>query len=255
MRRVFISYRRADAEYAAGALGRELRRHFGDEQIFRDKENVGGGVAWKRQVLHEIDKDSALLVLIGPEWVNIKDAQGRRRLDDSDDAVRLEIADGIRDGAAILPVLLENAQMPNESELPSDLRPLADFNAMKLRDGDWAHDLANILRTLEKSGFKPVGTPLAMASEAQRAAPVAMKGFGAKIILCAIFTLWGFAGLIIGDLSRDGYLDVIIVSIVGLILGLLSWRETRHENSAIRTFSIVLSVLASVGLLIAIGGL
>ena len=73
MRKIFISYRRSEAEYAAGALGRELRRHFGDEQIFRDKEDVGGGVAWKRHVLHEIDRDSALLALIGPDWANVKD--------------------------------------------------------------------------------------------------------------------------------------------------------------------------------------
>ena len=65
MRKIFITYRRMEAEYAAGALGRELRRHFGDEQIFRDKEDIAGGVSWKQQLLHEIDKDSALLVLIG----------------------------------------------------------------------------------------------------------------------------------------------------------------------------------------------
>ena len=43
MRKVFICYRRAEAEYAAGALGRELRAHFGEDQVFRDKEDIGGG--------------------------------------------------------------------------------------------------------------------------------------------------------------------------------------------------------------------
>ncbi|MBA2689551.1 MAG: hypothetical protein H0U63_01960 [Burkholderiales bacterium] len=63
MRKIFISYRRAEAEYAAGALGRELRHYFGDGQVFRDKEDIGGGVSWRKQVLAEIDADSALLVL------------------------------------------------------------------------------------------------------------------------------------------------------------------------------------------------
>ena len=48
MKKIFISYRRAEAEYAAGALGRELRAVFGEDLVFRDKENIGGGVSWKR---------------------------------------------------------------------------------------------------------------------------------------------------------------------------------------------------------------
>ena len=49
MRKIFISYRRVNAEYAAGALGRELRSYFGDEQVFRDKEDVGGGIHWRQE--------------------------------------------------------------------------------------------------------------------------------------------------------------------------------------------------------------
>ena len=92
MRKIFITYRRVDAEFPAGALGRDLRRLFGGEQVFRDKEDVGGGVSWRKEVLHEIDRDCALLVLIGRDWANAKDAHGKRRLDKSDDPVRLEIA-------------------------------------------------------------------------------------------------------------------------------------------------------------------
>jgi TIR domain len=154
MRKIFISYRRVDAEFPAGALGRDLRRLFGDEQVFRDKEDVGGGVSWRKEVLHEINRDCALLVLIGRDWANAKDAHGKRRLDNSDDPIRLEIADGIRDGAMILPILLENAAMPSEEEL----RPLAEYNALKLRDGDWQYDLDKIRRTLQKGGFKPVNS-------------------------------------------------------------------------------------------------
>jgi len=51
MRRIFVSYRRADSEYAAGALGRELRRFFGDEHVFRDKEDITGGVSWRQHAL------------------------------------------------------------------------------------------------------------------------------------------------------------------------------------------------------------
>lgn len=158
MRKIFINYRRAEAEYAAGALGRELRRHFGDDRIFRDKEDIGGGASWKRRVLDEINGESALLILIGRDWATVTDAQGRRRLDNPDDPLRMEIADGLKDGAAILPILLENAEMPADAELPEDLRSITEHNALKLRDSDWQYDLTNICRTLERAGFQPIAS-------------------------------------------------------------------------------------------------
>jgi hypothetical protein len=169
MRKIFISYRRAEAEYPAGALGRELRHYFGDEQVFRDKEDIGGGVSWRQEVLHEIGKDSAMLVLIGEDWANAKDAHGKRRLNDSNDPLRLEISDGLRDGAVIIPILLENARMPSEDELPPDLRPLGELNAMKLRDGDWRYDLDNICKELQKLGFKQLNSPSQAALQEQQA--------------------------------------------------------------------------------------
>src|SRR5262245_60708629 len=123
MRRIFVSYRRADAEYAAGALGRELRRVFGDEVVFRDKENITGGGSWRQHVLQAIEGDSALLVLISKNWTHTTDSHGKRRLDDNADPVRLEIADAIKEGAAVIPVLLEGAEMPREAELPVEIQP------------------------------------------------------------------------------------------------------------------------------------
>jgi hypothetical protein len=194
MRKIFISYRRVDAEFPAGALGRDLRRVFGDEQVFRDKEDVGGGVSWRKEVLHEIDRDCALLVLIGRDWANAKDAHGKRRLDNSDDPLRLEIADGLRDGAAILPILLENAEMPSEEELPPELRPLAEFNALKLRDGDWQYDLDNIRRTLQKAGFKPVNSLPPAPQEPQSITPdtAPQKAKIGEIIPYALIALASF---------------------------------------------------------------
>ena len=183
------------------ALGRELRRRFGDEQVFRDKEDIGGGASWKQQLLHEIDCDCALLVLMGKGWVDVRDSQGRRRLDNPDDGLHLEICDGIKDGAAIIPVLLENAQMPDESELPPDLRKLADFNAIKLRDGDWERDVDTICRTLVRAGFREIdssGRAPAPHVETTVTPPAAKKGIWAKSII-AVCSLFAFAALAAED--------------------------------------------------------
>jgi hypothetical protein len=255
MRKIFITYRRTEAEFAAGALGRELRRHFGDEQIFRDKENIAGGVAWKRQLLHEIDTDSALLVLIGRDWANLADGAGRRRLDNPADGLLLEISDGIKDGAAIIPVLLENAQMPDERELPPELKGLVEFNALKLRDGDWQHDVETICRTLERVGFKPLDSARQpVQPEESIDGSVATKAIGVKAVVGATLVLLAFAVLSVAELGRADYLGIAAVSVVGLVLGFLTWRETRHHHEVGRILGAVVATVAAFALFAALRG-
>ena len=251
MRKIFINYRRTEAEYTAGALGRELRRYFGDEKIFRDKEDIGGGAAWKQRILDEIDRDSALLVLIGKDWADIADSQGRRRLDNPSDPLRLEIADGLKDGAAIVPILLENAAMPEESELPGELRRLAEHNALRLRDSDWHYDLGNICKTLEKAGFEPI----VCAGKAPDTSPLAKKGVSAMGIVGAIITALVLLAIGSDDLDHDGHLGAAVLSGIALVLGIFTWRESWRQATKARILGIAVSTLAALGLLAAVGGM
>ncbi len=224
MRKIFISYRRSEAEYAAGALGRELRAHFGEQQVFRDKEDIGAGASWKKAVLGEIDRDSALLVLIGSQWSKAANAAGERRLDRADDPIVLEIADGIEDGASVIPVLLENAVMPGETELPEKLRAMAEFNALRLRDGDWVHDVARIVRALESAGFKPQVAPIpAQAPQALAAAPVAKSGKMIASYIVGVLALMGYKE----THDADTYWGLAIFGAIALLLGALAYRDFR----------------------------
>jgi hypothetical protein len=59
------------------------------------------------------------LVLIGEEWLAMTGPQGKRRLDDPEDFVRVEVAAALtRDDVTVVPVLVEGAQMPSSAELP-----------------------------------------------------------------------------------------------------------------------------------------
>lgn len=259
MRKIFICYRRADAEYAAGALGRELREHFGEEQVFRDKEDIGGGEAWKRKVLSEIDRDSALLVLIGPRWLDAKDVAGGRRIDDPGDPIRMEVHDGIRDGAAIIPILLENAAMPRSEDLPPELGTLADYNALKLHDSDWQYNLQRILKTLEKAGFAPVpgrspaGSPRTAAGGP--AAPVAPLRWSGKTIAGGVLVLLALIGLADASLDNEGHLGAAAMSVAALVAGLWGLKETTGGRAKGRGLAIAVSTLAVVALLASIGGM
>lgn len=154
MQRIFISYRRSDSETSSGALARDLRERFGKESVFRDKEDIEGGAKWLQNVEQQISDRSTLLVLIGKTWLDQRDTAGNRRIDNPTDIVRKEITLGLEKGANVIPVLLEDARMPQWEELPEPLKPLADYNAVQLRDGDWEHDLQRMTRAIEQKGFK-----------------------------------------------------------------------------------------------------
>jgi hypothetical protein len=82
VRKIFISYRRSDSEWAAGRLREALARHFGEEQIFRDKESIRPGVAWREEIQSALrDPSTVVLALIGPRWLSEEDAAGHRLID------------------------------------------------------------------------------------------------------------------------------------------------------------------------------
>ena len=78
----------------------------------------------------EVGSCDALLAVIGPTWLSIKDDAGQRRLDDPEDYVRLEIATALgRADVLVIPVLVGPTSMPAAADLPKPLASLAECNA------------------------------------------------------------------------------------------------------------------------------
>jgi hypothetical protein len=153
--RIFISYRRSDADMAAGRLRDALARHFGDRQIFRDRETVQPGADWEREVRLALTGDTIVLALIGPRWVTEADAQRGRVIDLPAAANRIELERALRKGLRIIPVLVGAASMPVADDLPPSLRKLTRLNAIPIRDGDWHTDVRRVIDQLEESGVRP----------------------------------------------------------------------------------------------------
>ena len=148
---VFISYRRQDSQSAAGRLGDELKEGLPEVGIFRDVETIEPGVDFVDAINHALNSCSVLLVVIGPRWSSIADADGRRRLDDPNDYTRLEVATALkREGVRVIPVLVEGATMPVSDDLPEELKPLARRNAIELTDKRWKYDVGELETTLRQ---------------------------------------------------------------------------------------------------------
>jgi hypothetical protein len=88
------------------------------------------------------------LVLIGPNWLRAKDANGCPRIDDPDDLTTIEIATALARGIRVIPVLIDGASMPRAEELPDSLKALARRNAVEVRNTQFGRDVGVVTRKI-----------------------------------------------------------------------------------------------------------
>ena len=139
--RIFISYRRDDSRGYAGRLQGDLSRRYTDEHVFRDIE-IPPGADFGEYITGLVDRCNVVLAIIGPGWLDARDREGERRLDDPQDWVRLEIERALaRDGVEVIPVLVDGARLPPREELPPSLLALRRRNAFELSDRRWDYDV------------------------------------------------------------------------------------------------------------------
>lgn len=156
MTRIFINYRTDDSGYAAALVYERLRTVFGADTVFRDSRSLRAGTDVPTEIWQRLAESAVLLVLIGPHWTTLTDETGVR-LDRLDDYVRMEIRGGFRYGLTVIPVLVDGAAMPSASELPEDLRPLCDLQAVDLRSRRDEQDLGYLVSELAR--LVPGGLP------------------------------------------------------------------------------------------------
>jgi len=146
--KLFISYRRGDARGIAGRLGDTLGIYFGDNRVFRDIESIEGGADFGNVIEENLQTADAVIVLIGPDWLTLKDDNGQRRINDPEDWVSQEIAVAMQLKKPVFPVLVENASMPRVEELPDKLKPLTRYNAISISDDRWKTDVERLAKII-----------------------------------------------------------------------------------------------------------
>jgi hypothetical protein len=145
---IFISYRRDDSAPSAGRLCDRLGAEFGAEQVFMDVDDIPPGADFSAHIGAKIGGCDALLAVIGKQWLTARNAEGQLRLSDPDDLVSREVALGLQRGILVIPVLVEGASMPKAADLRSDLKPLAQRNAVTISDQDFQSGVAKLIKTL-----------------------------------------------------------------------------------------------------------
>jgi hypothetical protein len=148
MRAIFISYRRDDTEGHAGRLFEDLCERFGKNSVFMDVAGIEPGRDFRRVIEQQVSSCGVLLAVIGKNWLTVVDQQGRRRLDDPYDFVRLETASALKRDIPVIPVLVHDAGMPRAEQLPDDLKELAFRNSVELNHARWSSDVQLLIQAL-----------------------------------------------------------------------------------------------------------
>ena len=150
MNGIFISYRREDSAGHAGRLFDRLAAHFGKGMVFMDVEGIEAGVDFVETIEKAVGGCDVLLAVIGRGWLDSRDGQGGRRLDDPQDFIRLETSSALARKVRVIPVLVEGAQIPRAEDLPQDLRTITRRQALELRDSRWEDDIQALIGVLER---------------------------------------------------------------------------------------------------------
>ena len=94
-----------------------------------------------------------MLVVIGQRWASVRDPanpEGPPRLMSEDDHVRIEVATALgMPGLTVIPVLVDDAEMPAAASLPPDLQQLLTINGRPVRNNpDFDRDIERLIREI-----------------------------------------------------------------------------------------------------------
>jgi hypothetical protein len=113
-----------------------------------DVYSIGLGEDFRSVVQRVLDSCDFMLVLIGRNWEDVKDEEGRTRIQKPDDFVRLEIEAALKRGIPVVPVLVQAAHMPTAEKLPAEIKDLAYRNGFELSHNRWESDVGEMISRL-----------------------------------------------------------------------------------------------------------
>jgi hypothetical protein len=129
---IFLSYRRDDSLAQCDRIEQFLTDK--GKTVFRDFNSILVGADFDRALQEAIENTATMLALIGPNWLTMRDASGRRRIDDPHDYVRREIALALQRRKRIIALQLGATKRLTGTQVPRDLVDFTDAPSFRIRD-------------------------------------------------------------------------------------------------------------------------
>jgi len=154
---IFLSYRRAGGSAWAKLIATRLEQTLPGHGVFLDVDSIDPGVDFTKEIDDTLSVSRVMLVLIGTDWTTAADDRGKRRIDDPEDLLRIEVRRALESEATVIPLLLDGASMPVRDELPEDLKRLANHNALEIRATSFDRDADHLVERLRELLGRPTG--------------------------------------------------------------------------------------------------
>jgi hypothetical protein len=167
--KIFICYRRDDSAGHAGRLYDRLNQKF-PGRVFMDVAKISAGTRWAEVIEKTLRSCGVIIILIGKRWLE-RGASGERRIDQTGDSTRAEITTALRLNTRVVPLLVSGAAMPDAKDLPDDVAPIADWQALRIDDDDFDHDSTRLIRALEGELAEATRDPASSSSHLRVVAP------------------------------------------------------------------------------------
>ncbi|GLZ43596.1 toll/interleukin-1 receptor domain-containing protein [Actinokineospora sp. NBRC 105648] len=158
--KVFINYRTADEPFGVALIDQGLSARFGSEAVFLASKSIPPGTRWEDAMFDAVASSTAVLVVMGRNWLGDRSESGGRRIDDPSDFVRREITMALRLDKQVIPVRLGVPRV-DPAALPEPVRPLWDRQDIFLQFRTAAGDLDLLAAKLRRlvPGLAATATP------------------------------------------------------------------------------------------------
>lgn len=186
--KVFLSYRRSDSAWATAAIHAVLCDLLGEDSVFKDTDSIRPGEDWQTALNTHLDASEAVLVVIGPDWTSCTPDLGETpRIQSDGDIVRTEISRALDRDVPVVPVLIDQADLPSLEELPHDIHGLREKQAARISSSNYRADIETMFKRLQLRGS--TGAPLSSPSAATESDEALILSFLQQ------FSKWGFSPL------------------------------------------------------------
>jgi nucleotide-binding STING sensor domain-containing protein/TIR domain-containing protein len=144
--RFFICYRHDDNQDFVEHIRSGFTWHYGKDNVFMDYDSIPGGVDWRGYILEQIEHCDALIIIIGPDWIErIKKDPFRK-----DDPVRIEIEEAFKQKKLVYPIYIKGAEVPDNNLIPDELKGILDIQGTFLKSGrDVTNRIVPMLKSIE----------------------------------------------------------------------------------------------------------
>lgn len=152
---IFVNYRRADEPYLARILFERIVDAFRDREVFMDVESIPAGSSFREVIEDSLGETGVVLAVVGRRWLEVRDEQGRPRLENPEDWVRVELETARSLGCLVIPVLAVGVAPPRARELPEGLQWFAGANALRVTAERVDADIDGLVRQVRRCFEEP----------------------------------------------------------------------------------------------------